>query len=85
MSAAMTVEDRRPLRAVPPQLAQRQEQEDDAERVDLAPDDAVEPGDRVDDGDECGDEGQAIAATELPDHRPDQPADREVGQDRPGP
>ena len=40
-------EDRGPLRAVAPQLAQAEQQEDDAERVDLAPDDAVEPGDRV--------------------------------------
>ena len=74
--------DRRALRAVAPQLAQPEQQEDDAERVDLAPHDAVEPGDRVEDGDGRRGEGQPVAPAELADHRPGEPADREVGQDR---
>ena len=53
-------EDRGPLRAVAPQLAQAEQEEDDADRVDLAPDDAVEPADRVDDGDERRREREAV-------------------------
>ena len=75
-------EDRRPLRVVAPQLAQAEQQEDHADRIDLAPDDAVEPADRVDDRDERGDEGDAAPPAELEDHRPDEPADGQVGEDR---
>ena len=59
-----------------------EQEEDDAERVDLAPDDAVEPGDRVDDHDRGTEQRQPLAPTELADHRPDEVADREVGEDR---
>ena len=71
-----------PLRAVAPELAQAEQEEDDAERVDLAPHHAVEPGDRIEDGDGGRGKGQPVATTELADHRPRQPADRKVGQDR---
>ena len=47
MIAAMTVKIAARSGLVAPQLAQAEQQEHDAERVDLAPDDAVEPGDRV--------------------------------------
>ena len=83
MRAAIDREDRRPLRVVAPQLAQAEQQEDDADRVDLAPDDAVEPGDRVDDRDERARSRATLApAAELEDHRPDEPADGQVGEDR---
>ena len=59
-----------------------EQQEHDAERVDLAPDHAVEPGDRVDDDERGADQRRPLAAAELPDHRPDEPAEREVGEDR---
>ena len=71
-----------PLRVVAPQLAQPQQQEDDTDRVDLAPDDAVEPADRVDDRHERRDQRDLSPAAELEDHRPGQPADGQVGQDR---
>ena len=74
--------DRGPLGLVAPHRAQGQEQEDDPERVDLAPHHAVEPGDRVEHGHERRAEGQPLAPAELADHRPDQPADGQVGQDR---
>ena len=74
--------DRRPLGPVPPQLAQAEEHEHHAERVGLPPDDAVEPRDRVEDRHRGRRQRQAVAAAELADHRPGQPADRQVGQDR---
>ena len=74
--------DRRPLRVVAPQLAQPQQEEDDTDRVDLAPDDAVEPADRVDDRDERRGQRDVPPAAELEDHRPDEPADGQVGEDR---
>src|SRR3954453_4726146 len=74
--------DRRPLGPSPPQLSQSEHQEDDAERVHLAPYDAVEPADRVQHRDGCGGESEAVAPTELADHRPREVADGEVGQDR---
>ena len=70
------------LRPVAPQLAQAEQHEHDAERVHLAPDDAVEPADRVHDGHERRGEGEPLAAAELADHRPGEPADREVRDDR---
>jgi hypothetical protein len=45
-------EDRGPLGPVLPQLAHGEQQEHRPERVDLAPDDRVEPGDRVDQHDD---------------------------------
>ena len=74
--------DGRSLRMVAPQLAQPEEKEHHTDGVDLAPDHAVEPADRVDDGDECGDQRDLSAAAELEDHRPGQPADGQVGEDR---
>ena len=50
-------QDRRAFGVVAPQLTQGQEQEQDAERVDLSPHDAVEPEDRVDDDDDRGQQG----------------------------
>ena len=75
-------EDRRALGPVAPQLAQGEQQEHDAERVDLAPDDAVEPGDRVEDDERRAEPRRALAAAELADHRPDELAEGEVGEDR---
>jgi hypothetical protein len=75
-------EDRGPLGSVAPQLADPEQEEHDAERVDLAPQDGVEPADRVEDGERGTDERRPAAAAELADHRPDEPADRDVGQDR---
>ncbi len=74
--------DRRPLRSVAPQRAQTEQEEDDAERVDLAPQDRVEPAHRVEDGECRAQEGGAFADTDLARHRPDEPADRQVGEDR---
>ena len=79
---AATTSRSRPARPVPPQLAQAEQHEDDAERVDLAPDDAVEPADRVHDRDEGRREGDPLPATQLADHRPRQRADGEVRDDR---
>ena len=73
---------RRALGPIAPQLAQTQQQEDDAERIDLPPDDAVEPADRVQDRDEGAREREPATPTELEDHRVDEPADREVRDDR---
>ena len=75
-------EDRGPFGSIAPQCSQREQQEDDAHRIDLAPDDAVEPADGVHDGDECSAERQTAAATQLQDHRPHQPADGQIGEDR---
>src|SRR6185503_16015343 len=55
---------------------------DDADRVDLAPDRAVDPGDRVEDDDPGADAGRPLAGPELLEHRPDDVAERRVGQDR---
>ena len=67
---------------VAPHLAQAEQQEDDTDRIDLAPDHAVEPADRVDDRHEGGGERDAAPAAELEEHRPDEPADGQVGEDR---
>ena len=75
-------EDRGPLRSIAPDFSQGKQHEDDAHRVDLAPDDTVKPADRVHDGDERGAQRQAAAAAQLQDHRPDQPADGQIGNDR---
>ena len=75
-------EDRRSLGTVAPQLANAEEEEHDPERVDLAPQDGVEPADRVRDGEGRPDQSGPSAATQLADHRPDEPAERHVGQDR---
>ena len=74
--------DGRALGPAAPQLSQAQQQEHDTERVDLAPDDAVEPADRVGDRDERGRERETAPAAELEHHRMDQPADGEVGDER---
>ena len=74
--------DRGPFGAVAPELTEPEQDEHDAERVGLAPHDAVEPGDRVEDGDGRGGQRQPIASAELADHRPGEVADPEIGQDR---
>ena len=74
--------DRCPLRVVAPELAKAEQQEHDAERVDLSPGDRVEPRDRVDDDDDRAEHGSTPARPQLEGHRPDQPADHDVGQDR---
>ena len=83
MIAASDREDRRPLGAVAPQLAQAEQQEDHPERVDLAPDRAVEPGDRVDE-DEDRAEQRGPASTRRARRTIDQTsqASDDVGQDR---
>ena len=75
-------EDRGPLRAVAPQLAQAEQQEHDAERVDLAPHGAVEPADRVEDEEQGREQRHRLARSELAGHRPGEVADRRIGQDR---
>ncbi len=72
----------RPLGPVAPQLPQAEQEEDEADGVDLAPDDAVEPGDRDEEVEGRPDERGPAPAAELEDHRPDEPADREIGQHR---
>ena len=81
-SAAMTVKIGGALGLVAPQRAQGEQDEDDADRVDLTPDDVVEPEDRVDDHDRGAEQGEPLPTAELADHRPDEVADREVGEDR---
>ncbi len=75
-------QERRPLGTTAPQLAQAEEQEDDAERIDLAPDRAVEPGDRIDHDQDRPDAGRPARPAELPDERMDEPGQNDVGQDR---
>ena len=75
-------EDRGPLRAVAPQLAQTEQQEYHAERVDLAPHGAVEPADRVEDEEQGREQRHRLARAELAGHRPGEVADRRIGQDR---
>ena len=75
-------QDRRSLRTTPPELAEGEEQEDHPERVDLPPDPAVEPGDRVDQDDRRPEERGSPRTAELADHRMDEPGDGHVGQDR---
>ncbi len=67
---------------VAPQLAQAEQQEDQPERVDLAPHDVVEPEDRADHHDRRTEQRQPVARAELADHRPHEVADREVGEHR---
>ncbi len=74
--------DRRPLGLVAPERPQAEKEEDDADRVDLAPDDTVEPGDRQSEEDRRAEQGAPSRAAQLEDHRVDQVADREIGQDR---
>src|SRR4029079_8032263 len=75
-------EDRRPLGLVAPETSQSEHQEQDAERIDLAPDDVVEPEDRVEHDHERAKDRQAIADTELAEHRPGEIRDPDVGDDR---
>ena len=60
--------------------AQAEQQEDDAERVDLAPEDRVEPGHRVGDDERRADEGGPLPDADLAGHRPDEPGDGDVGR-----
>ena len=71
-----------PFGSVAPQFAQPEQEEHDPEGVDLPPDDAVEPEDRVHDRHEPAEQRESRPPAELQDHRPDEPADDEVGQDR---
>ena len=66
---------------VSPQRAQGKKHEDDPDRVDLPPDDVVEPEHRVDDHDHGPEQREPLASAELADHRPDEVPDREVGED----
>ena len=75
-------QDRGLLAVVLLELAQSQQEEDRADGVRLAPDGAVEPGDRVDDDDQGGDEGAAPRDAHLPNHDPDEGSEPEVGQHR---
>ncbi len=75
-------EDRGPLRLVPPQGAQAEQQEHDPEGVHLAPEHGVEPADRVGDRECAPDEGRPPTRAQLAGHRPDEPADRDVREDR---
>ena len=75
-------EDRGSLRVIAPQLAQAEQQEHHAERVDLAPHGAVEPADRVEDEEQGREERHGLARSELAGHRPGEIADRRIGQDR---
>ena len=74
--------DRVALRPVAPQLPQGEEDDDDPDRIDLAPDDAVEPGDREEEEEAGGEEGATPGRSQLLRHRADQPGDPEVGEDR---
>ena len=75
-------QDRRPLGVVPPQFADAEEQEDQAEGIDLGPDRAVEPGDRVDDEQERAQERRPARAAELHDELVDEVPDRDIREDR---
>jgi hypothetical protein len=56
------------LAAVLLQLTKAQQEEDRAYRIGLAPDCAVEPGDRIDKNDRGGDQGPAVAGAEVADN-----------------
>ena len=75
-------EDRSALRTVAPELPEAQEEEDQAERIDLPPDRAVQPGDRVDRDDERTEAGGPAPGAELASHRPDQVAEDDVRDHR---
>jgi hypothetical protein len=72
----------RTLGTVAPQLAKREQEEHNADRVDLAPHDRVEPGDRVQDDEPAADERRPTPGAELAGHRPHEPAQDDVGDDR---
>src|SRR5919112_2931961 len=67
---------------IAPQLSQPEEQEQDAERVDVAPEARVEPGDGVGDHEGATDQGSPPAGAELASHRPHEPAEPDVREDR---
>ncbi len=73
--------DRRPLGLVAPDRAQGQEDEDEPDRVDLAPDDAVEPGDRDEQHERGAEERPPVVAAQLADHREDEGGADQVGDD----
>ncbi len=70
------------LTAVLQQGAQAQQQKDRADRIGLAPDGAVEPGDGVENHDAGCDEGPAARRAELLDHDVHDRGQGQVGQDR---
>ena len=69
-------EERRAFGSAPPQVADAEQQEDDPDRVDLAPDRAVEPGHRVDQDEDRPEQRGPPRAAELEDERVDQPGQR---------
>ena len=75
-------EQGRPFWPATPQVAQGQEQEDHAERIDLTPDRAIEPGHRVDQDQDRPDPRRPTRPPELDDEAVDQPGQDDVGQDR---
>ena len=75
-------EDDRELGLVAPQGADGEQHEEEADRIHLAPDDAVEPGDRDEQVEACPDEPGAATAAELVDHRPYEGGHPDVGEDR---
>ena len=75
-------QDRRSLRLVTPQGPQPEKQEDHPERIDLAPHDRIEPGDRVGDDQRRAEESGPPTGADLASHRPHEPAERNVGEDR---
>ncbi len=75
-------EDRGPLRPVLPQLAHGEQQEHRPERVDLPPDDRVEPGDRVDQHDDRREPRAAVGDAEVEDHPVHDIGEDDVGDDR---
>ncbi len=62
------------------QLAKPEKQEDGTNRVGLAPDGAVEPGDRVHQNDQGGKEGASIVAAHILDQSPDDRGQAQVGE-----
>ena len=75
-------QDRGPFRPIAPQLADAEEQEDHADRVDLTPDHAVEPRDGVEHDEGGSNDGGSPAPSQLERHRPGEIAKGEIGQDR---
>ena len=72
----------RPLRSVVPQRPKAQQQEDDAEGVDLTPEHRIEPADGVQHDQRGADERGSPTDADLARHRPHEPADRDVREDR---
>ena len=75
-------QDRRSLDSPAPEFTQTEQEEHNPERVHLAPDRTVEPGDRVDHDDDGRQPGAAARTAELEHHRMDEPGQCDVGQDR---